>query len=66
MINERSVHVRAAVDVDRLAGDEVAVVGSEEYDGADEVVRLLIALKRTPSPAIGELLGRQHAFLLRA
>src|SRR5882762_7225035 len=41
-----SVHVGAAVDDQRLAGDEVAVGGGEEGDRADQVVGLLHALER--------------------
>src|SRR5215813_15572041 len=66
LVRRGLVHVRAAVDVDRLAGDEVAVVGGEEDDGADEVLGLLIALEGAFFSAVGELLGRESAFLLRA
>src|SRR6266850_5625662 len=41
-----SVHVGAAVDDQRLAGDEVAVGGGEEGDRADQVLGLLQALER--------------------
>jgi hypothetical protein len=39
------VHVKTAVDADRLAGHEVAVVGGEKDHRADEVGRILIAVK---------------------
>ena len=65
LASEESVHVRAAVDVDRLAGDEIAVVGSEKDDGADEVIRFLVALEGASLSTVLKLLGCQHAFLLR-
>src|SRR4051794_19447301 len=41
-----SVHAGAAVDDERLAGDEIAVRGREEGDRADEVPGLLQPLQR--------------------
>src|ERR1051326_5806998 len=40
------VHACAAVDDERLAGDEIAIGGSEEGDGAHRVFRALHALQR--------------------
>ena len=54
---DSSVHVHAAVDADGLAGHEVAVVGSEEDDRADQVCGILIALNGAALSAIGQLLG---------
>ena len=39
------MHVHAAVDADRLAGHEVAVVGGDENHRADQIRRVLLALK---------------------
>jgi len=40
------VHARAAVDHQRLPGDEVALGGGEEDDRPDEVLRRLRSLQR--------------------
>jgi hypothetical protein len=39
------VHVHVAVDADGLAGHEIAVIGGQENDRADQVRRVLIALE---------------------
>ena len=39
------MHIHAAVDADGLAGHEVAVIGGEKYNRADEIRRVLIALE---------------------
>jgi len=44
-----SVHIHAAVDADRLAGHEVAVVGGEKKHRADKILRILIALYWAPA-----------------
>ena len=55
-----------AVDVDGLAGDEIAVRRAEKDHRPYEVLRILVSLKRAFTPAVLKLLGRQHALLLRA
>jgi len=60
------MHIHAAVDADGLAGHEVAIIGSEEDYGADQIGGLLIALERTALSAVGELLGARDAFLVGA
>src|ERR1700722_661997 len=42
----RSVISRAAVDVDRLAGDEAAIVGNQEQAGRGDFVDLALTAKR--------------------
>src|SRR3990172_9556552 len=52
----RSVHQCAALDVDRLPGDEVAVVGSEKDHRADQVLRKLVALEAATLLSVQALL----------
>src|SRR5690349_19606253 len=60
------MHVHAAVDADRLAGHEVAVIGSEKNHSSEEDLRMLVPLTAAAVAAIGELLRGHDAFLVRA
>lgn len=60
------VHIRAAVDIDRLPGDEITVHGGKKNHCPHEVLRVLISLKRASAPAVLKLLTCQYPFLLRA
>ena len=66
LIASSLVHVHAAVDADGLAGHKVAVIGSEEDNGAHQVCGILIALNGTALSAIGQLLRTRDSFLVRA
>src|SRR6266516_1266863 len=63
------VHERPAVDDQRLPGDEVALRRGEEDDRADQILRLLHALKRSlpggggahPDDALARILLRERA-----
>src|SRR6266702_45936 len=65
----KSMHARAAVDDQRLTGDEIALGRGEEDDRADQILRLLHALKRPlpggggahPDDALARILLRQRA-----
>ena len=60
------MHVHAAVNSDRLAGHEVAIVGRKEDHRANEILRVLITMEGAPFSSVGELFGRHHAFLIGA
>ena len=59
------MHVHAAVDDDRLAGHEVAVVGGEEDHRADQVLGILIALEGAAFSSVRQLFRVGDAFLIR-
>ena len=56
----------AAVDVDGLAGHEVAVGGAEKDHRPYEVFRVLVSLKAAAAAAVCELRGCDDTVLLRA
>ena len=62
----RSMHIHAAVDANRLAGHEVAVIGREKDYRAYQILRVLIALNRATLSSICQLLGGHDAFLICA
>lgn len=60
------MHVEATVNVDRLSGDEGAVLGGEKDHRADKVLWKLISLKAALASSVLKLLGLKCSLLLRA
>src|SRR5690349_56885 len=64
VLRKPSHHPGTAVDVKRLPGDEVARARGEEHYGADQILRMLVALEGARLAARRKILLRQHAPLV--